>query len=144
MKFKIVEIECERAIGCAPNQLADLINQRWPSITSEAHDFVLVLIHLETEIGGERRIQHSQGMRKSDFTEAPDCCRAVCGTFAVADRKRRPLAYRIGRQNRGPTGRRREKCGGSVRLVMLGKQDLAPGHTQMRRNNSPHPDFFAK
>src|SRR6267378_1995541 len=86
VEFKIVEIECEPAIGRAADQLTDLLEQRWPSKGRQAHDFILVLIHLEAEIRRECRIQHSKGMRKSYFTQGPDRCGAVRQSLAMTDR----------------------------------------------------------
>ena len=77
MKLKVIEIECERTIGRAAHDLADLLDHRRLSVASKAHHFVLVLIHLEAEVRREGRIQHSQGMRKSDFSQASDCRGAV-------------------------------------------------------------------
>lgn len=74
MKFEVIQIERERAIGSAAYQLTDLLDQRWLTVGSEAHDFVFIFIHVEAEIRGECRIQHPQRMRKSDFTKASDCC----------------------------------------------------------------------
>src|SRR6266576_764373 len=47
VEFKIVEIECESAIGSAADQFTNLLDQRWASISGQAHDFVLVLVYLE-------------------------------------------------------------------------------------------------
>src|SRR5713226_1372912 len=128
VKFEIIQIKCERAIGSAAYQLTDLLDQRWLAVASETHDLVFIFIHFEAEIRGECGIQHPQGMRKPDFTKAPDCCGTVCHSLAVADRKCGPLAHGVGRHNCGAARWRGEKCGCGVRLMVLGKQDLASGN----------------
>src|SRR5882724_5081403 len=85
VKFEVIQIKCERAIGCAAYHLTDLLDQRGLAVASEAHDLVFVFIHFEAEICGKCRIQHPQRMRKPDFTKAPDCCRTVCHSLALAD-----------------------------------------------------------
>ena len=68
MEFKIVEIERERRRRVCGGSIYGLAR---PSLAAhkaaEAHDFVLVFIYLEAEVGRERRIQHAKGMRKPDF-----------------------------------------------------------------------------
>src|SRR5882724_6380882 len=73
VKFEKIQIEGTRAIGCAAYQLTDFLDQRRLAVRSEAHHLVFIFIYFEAEIGGECRIQHSQRMRKPDFTKAPDC-----------------------------------------------------------------------
>src|ERR1044071_4380494 len=45
MKFEKIEIERECAIGRTADQLANLLDQGWSSVASQAHDFVFVLIY---------------------------------------------------------------------------------------------------
>ena len=144
MKFEVIKIERERAVRRAADQLADLLGQRGPAVGGEAHDLVFVLVHREAEIGGEGRIQHAERMRKPDFAQAL----IVVGPFArrspCADRQRRPLADAVGGQDRRAARRRGEERGGGVRLMVLGEQDLASGHAEMRRDDPAHPDLFAE
>jgi len=144
VEFKIVEIECEPAIGRAADQFTDLIDQRWPTISGEAHDFVLVLIYLEAEVRRECRIQHSQGMRKSYFTQGPDGCGAIRQSLSGTDRQGCPLTHSISRQDGGAIRGRGEKGGRGVGLMVFRKQDLASGDAEVGRDNSTNPDFFTK
>src|SRR5450432_1015841 len=83
-------------------------------------------------------------VRKPDFTYDVDGGSAAGVPFAAADGQRGPLAHAIGGQNGRATSWRGEKRGGSVRLVMLSKQDLASRHSQVRRDDSAHPDLLAQ
>ena len=45
--------------------------------------------------------------------------------LADAPARGRPLAHAVHREDRGLLKRRREECGGRVRLVVFGEKDLA-------------------
>src|SRR5690349_18778432 len=96
MKFEIIEIECERSVACTADQPADLIGHRRPAITGKAHHFILTFVYSETEVGRERGIEHSERVRKPDFTHDVDGGSAARVPFAVADGKRGPLAHAVG------------------------------------------------
>src|SRR5258708_6922951 len=117
MEFEVVQIERERAFCRAADELADLVDHFRSTVAGKSHDFVFVFVPLEAEICGERRIQHSQRMRKPDFTQQSDGCGAVRASLAMADGERRPLAHCIGRQDSGATRWSREKSGRGMRLV---------------------------
>src|SRR5262252_6244733 len=59
----------------------------------------------------------------------------------MTDRHRRPFTHPVRGQNGGPAGWCRQEGRRSVGLVMLGKQDLAALHAQMRCDEAsyPHP-----
>ena len=142
--LEVLEVEGERAVRRAPDQLADRVGHGWPPVGGEAHDFVFVLVHGEAQEGGERRIQHAEGVWISDLPAQRDAGAAAGTPLSLADRQRGPLADAIGGQDRGAAGRRREKSRRRVRLVMAGEQDLRPRHAQLRGDDAPHPDLFAE
>ena len=83
-------------------------------------------------------------MRKSDFAKERDRRGAIWMPLSVADRQRRPLPDSIRRQNRRPPRRRSEEGGSGVGLVMLGEQDLAARHAEIRRDDSSYPELLAE
>src|SRR5258708_40299869 len=83
-------------------------------------------------------------MRKPDFTFECDGRTAVRASFTGANRERGPFAYAVSGQYRRATRWRSEESGRRMRLVVLGEQDLAPRHAQVRGNDSAHPDLLAQ
>src|SRR5471030_2403986 len=121
MEFEIIQIESERAVRRAADQFADVVDHSLPAITGEAHHFVFVLVYREAQVRRERGIEHSERMRKPDFTQERDRRGAVRAALAVAHGERGPLAYAIGSQDRRATRGRGEEGGPRVRLVVFGE-----------------------
>ena len=144
MEFEVVEVERKCAVFGLANQAADLVDHRRPPVAGKSHDFVLVLVDREAEIGGERRIQQAERMGKSDFTQQRDRGSAVRAPHAVADRERGPLSHAVRGQNRGAVRRSGEKRCRRMRLVVPGEEDLPRGQTEVGRNRASYPDLVAE
>ena len=141
---EVIEIEDERAIHRAPDQLANLLGHVWTSVSGQSHDLVLVLVYCEAQVGGKRRIQHAERMRESDFAKKLDRRAAVRPPLAVTDGERRPLAHAVGGQDRRARRRSGEEGRGRVRVVVAGEQDLRPRHAEIRGDDAAYPDLFAE
>ena len=94
VEFEVIEIERKRAVRRAADQTADLIDHGRAAVAGEPHHFVLAFVHREAEVGGERRVQHAERMRKSDFARKIDAGRSARD------------AVRRGRRTASPTRRR--------------------------------------
>src|SRR6186997_3534988 len=144
MKFEVIEVERKSAIRRLTNQTAYLVDDRRSTVAGKPHHFVLVLVDREAEIGGKRRVQHAERMRKSHFTRQRNRGAAVRAARPVTDRERRPFSHPIRRQDRGAIGGSGEKRRRGVRLMMTGEKDLPGGRPEVGRNRAAYPDLFTK
>ena len=144
MVIEVVRIERERSVWRTSNQLPHGCLEARLSISGEAHDFVLALVHGKTQKRGERRVQHPERMRKMDLAEHVERDRPVVMTFALRDGERCPLPHAVGGENRRPPSRRGQKGAGSVCVVMLREEDAFAGNAEARCDDPFHPDLLAE
>ena len=56
----------------APHQRPHLVGVARLAIGSEPHHLVLAVVHLETQVGGQRAVEQTQGARELDLLEEVD------------------------------------------------------------------------
>ena len=130
--LEVIQVQRERAVRRAVNQLANVIHHRRAAVGGEPHNLVLVFVHREAQVRRERRVQHSQRMRKPDLAQKCNRRASVRTPLAVADRECGPFAHTVSRQDGGAARWRSQEGSGRVRLMMFGEQDLTRRHAQVR------------
>ncbi len=89
------------------------------AVGGEPHQLVLAGVHLEAGEVGEGRVEQAQRVREGDLAQEPQAV-----PLADADRRRRPLADAVERQDRRLLEGRGVEGARRVRLVVLGEVDL--------------------
>ena len=118
---EVIQVQPERSVIPQVDQvIPDNLFVRWFTIGRQAHELVFSRIDPESREVGERRIEESQGMRK---TQLADQLYPV--VFAVGYAAGSPFANAIQRDNCGSFERRREERAGGVGLMMFRKEHLA-------------------
>ena len=142
--LEVLRNENERPVGRTADQLADLRAHGRTPVRRQPHHLVLVFVHGESEVGGERGVEHAERVREPDLTLKGDVGGSVRPALAMAGRECRPFADAVRGQDRGARRRGREERRGRVRGVVSGKQDLRARDVEVRRNDAAHPDLLAE
>src|SRR5205807_10004479 len=67
VEVEVREIERDSTVGGAAYDTPEELLVCRPPVGGEAHHLVLALVHREAEIGGERRVEHSERVRKAEL-----------------------------------------------------------------------------
>ncbi|OQA55636.1 MAG: hypothetical protein BWY42_01390 [Candidatus Omnitrophica bacterium ADurb.Bin277] len=119
--IEILHIQLERAVLFQVDQLfQDQVPVDRLAVGSEPHDLVFAGIDPETRVVGERGIEKAERVREPYFGMDLDRI-----PFSRSEARGRPFSDAVHRDKSRLLEWRREKSGRGVRLMMLGKKDLA-------------------
>ena len=115
-------VQPERAVGLEVDQVVeDQLGVLRLAVGREPHHLVFAGVDLEAGVVGEGRIEQPERMRE---VQSP-CASRDRLPRPNADRRGRPLADAVHREDHRLVERRRKERAGRVALVMLGEQQLA-------------------